>query len=66
MLDLIDHDQGRCFWIICNTHTSTAPLPWKPEPFLGGSPEKMFFQPFDVEFILQVAFGGDQYRIVIL
>ena len=40
--------------------------PWKPEPFLGGSPEKMFFQAFDVEFMPQVAFGGDQYRIVIL
>ena len=33
---------------------------------MGGSPEKMLFQPFDVEFIPQVAFGGDQYRIVVL
>ena len=40
--------------------------PWELEPFGGSSPEKMFFLPFDVEFILQVAFGGDQYRIVIL
>lgn len=33
---------------------------------MGGSPEKMLFQPFDVEFIPQVAFGGDQHRIVVL
>ena len=33
---------------------------------MGCPLEKAVFQPLDIKFIPQVAFGGDQYRIVIL
>ena len=36
------------------------------EALLGCPLEKSVFQPLDVEFIPQVALGGDQYRAVIL
>ena len=33
---------------------------------MGRPLEKAVFQPLDVKFILQVTFGGDQYRIMVL
>ena len=33
---------------------------------LGRPLEEAVFQPLDVKFIPQVAFGGDQYRIMVL
>lgn len=46
--------------------TPMAVLPRQAAAFSGRPVEEALFQPLEVKLVSQVAFGGDQYRIVIL